>query len=587
MEWVFFVTKPSFLSTLSTWESVLVFLQTEWTIFLCITPLILLLAGLSYLPYPRLKSTGKIVLLLVASIFLSITALLIIDNFTYNLLDYGIIRSQGIWRGAYLLLFALIFYFTYRWLFRFASNPNLQKTTGTIALVLLAFSTLAAIFGFVSPTNLSRLANAKVPTHTPNIILVGTDALDASHLPFYGYGRDTMPFLSSIVDEALLMENHFSNANNSAGSVGSIFTGKLPTRTKVSKYPDIFKGKDAYEHFPGILMDTGYRNYEITYSIYEDALTLNLKSGFHRASGVSLNASVFSRLINRFLPDTVQYFLDSLMERATDRLLHISYVRVMPDPFSAVYEPNQIEDRTGRIPELLQIIAESDQPYFAHVHLLGTHGPKYAPDTEYFSVGDTQSKDWMANYYDDAIRDFDGYMKEIFATLAKNGQLDNTMIILYTDHTRTRDTLHKIPLVIWFPGNEIKGRITSNTNNLDIGPTILDYLGLDIPEWMEGVSLIQSQPESMRPIYGVIWHKTKFPGGNPPFFEYGNFRMSICQKYVDFIPPYNVWQDGTILNHSAPCPEDELPSVREMQDLLIARIKSDGFDTTLMEQTRE
>ncbi len=334
-------------------------------------------------------------------------------------------------------------------------------------------------------------------------------------------------------------------------------------------------------------MDTGYQNYEITYSIYEDALTLNLKSGFHRASGVSLNASGFSRFITRFLPDSVQFFLDSLLERATDRLMHISYLRVMPDPFSAVYEPNQIEDREDRLPELLQIIEELNQPYFAHVHLLGTHGPEYAPDADFYSNGSIQSKDWMPDFYDDAIRDFDGYIQEIFAALDKTGQLENTMVILYTDHPRSRDTLHKIPLLIWFPGNEIKGRITSNTNNLDIGPTVLDYLGLDIPEWMEGVSLVQAQPDLMRPVYGVIWHKPKVPGGNPPYFEYGNFRMTICQKYVDFIPTYNVWQNGTILNHSAPCPDDEVPTVREMQDLLIARIKSDGFDSTLMQQVRE
>ncbi len=140
MEWVFFVTKSSFLSTLSIGEMVLVFLQTEWTIFLFIIPLILLLAGLSFLPFPWLNSAGKGFLLFVASAFLAITALLIIDNFTYNVLDYGIIRSRGIWRGAYMLLFALIVYFCYRCLFRFASNPKSQKTTGMIALAILVLS---------------------------------------------------------------------------------------------------------------------------------------------------------------------------------------------------------------------------------------------------------------------------------------------------------------------------------------------------------------------------------------------------------------------------------------------------------------
>ncbi len=587
MEWIFFVTKPSFLDTLSIWQKILVYLQAEWTILLVIIPLLLLLWVISLLPYTWVNSSVKVILLLITAFFLSLTFLLIIDNFTYTVFDYGIIRATGIWRGAYLCLFGLIYAQMYRQIFILKSDHRLQQPIRMIASILFVSSTAAVILGFFTRAESSRFISTGNPTRTPNIILVGTDALDASHLSFYGYERDTTPFLSSIVEKALVTENHFSNANNSAGSVGSIFTGKLPTRTKVSKYPDTYQGKDAYEHFPGILMDSGYQNYEITFSTYEDALNLNIKSGFHKASGTSLDTSVFSRLISWYVPDPARYLLDSLLERASDRLLHISYFRVMPDPFTQVFEPNNIEDQQERIPELMRVISESKQPYFAHMHLLGTHGPKYEPDSNYFSSQSVQSGDWMADFYDDSIRDFDGYMKGIFTSLTENGQLENTVVILYTDHPRTRETNHKIPLIFWFPEGEYHGRLTSNTNNLDIGPTILDYLGINKPEWMEGVSLIQGNPDPFRPIYGTIWHKPKTPGRTPLYNEFGNFRMVICQEYVDYNPPENTWRSGTILNHTAPCPLEQLPSIQEMQDILIARIKSDGYDTTLMEQSRK
>ncbi len=587
MEWIFFVTKPSFLDALSVGQKILVYLQTEWTIFLVIIPLIFLLSVLSLLPYTWAKSGAKVILLLITAFFLSITFLLIVDNFTYTILKYGIIRSRGVWRGAYLCLIAVLFFLMYQQSIRLASNPHKQKTIRMSAFILFALSTTAVITGFFTRTESARMVNTRNLTRTPNIILVGTDALDASHLPFYGYERDTTPFLTTIVEDALVMENHFSNANNSAGSVGSIFTGKLPTRTRVSKYPDTYQGKDAYEHFPGILMDSGYLNYEITYSTYEDALKLNIKSGFHRASGVALESSIFSRYISQYLPDPARFLLDSLIERVSDRLLHISYIRIMPDPFTQVFEDNNIEDRQERIPELMKVISESKQPYFVHMHLLGTHGPRYDPSSKFFSGETDQTGEWMADFYDDAIRDFDGYLKDMFSTLTKNGQLENTIVILYTDHPRSRETIHRIPLVIWFPSGEYRGRLTSNTSNLDIGPTILDYLGLSKPKWMEGVSLIQGDLDPYRPIFGTIWHKPKTPGGTPPYNEFGNFRVTICQKYVDYDPPANKWSGGIILKHTAPCPMEKLPSVHEMQDILIRRINKDGYDTTPMEQSRE
>jgi arylsulfatase A-like enzyme len=259
----------------------------------------------------------------------------------------------------------------------------------------------------------------------------------------------------------------------------------------------------------------------------------------------------------------------------------------MPDPFAFVNTPLRVEDETGRMPELLQIIAESEQPYFAHIHLLGTHGPTYDPISNTYSGGSSQSDEWMPDFYDDAILDFDGYLQQIFSALESTDQMDHTVVILYTDHPRTRDTVEKIPLVIWFPRGEFSGIIHENTNNLDIAPTIMDYLGLNKPDWMEGTSLINGKLDPLRPIYGAIWRRPRTPGGKPPFFEFGNFRVTICQRYVDYKIIDGSWSSGFIQNYTGYCPSDSLPSIEEMQDILIARIKADGYDTTIMESSRQ
>lgn len=586
MEWVFFVTKPSFLDSLELGEKIIIFFQTEWALFLPVLMLALLLLGVNLMRFSWTKKFTRIILLFIATFFLSITFLLLLDNFTYTLTGFGIVKTKGVWRFIYLLGFLLFFIATFRQIsnaiFRMKHGQRILILSGTVFTI----STVAILVGVLTKSDYSRGTTTDGPVQTPNILLVGTDALDAGHLSFYGYGRETTPFITSILDSALVMQNHFSNANNSAGSVGSIFNSKLTTRTKVAKHPDSFKGKDAYEHFPGILMDKGYRNYEITYAIYEDAINLNIKRGFHRASGVNLEENIVSRYFGNFLPDTVQFFIDNLEERVSDRLFHISYIRVMPDPFAFVNTPLRIEDETGRMPELLQIITESEQPYFAHIHLLGTHGPTYDPNSKTYSGDSSQSDEWMADFYDDAILDFDGYMKQIFSALESTDQLDHTVVILYTDHPRTRNTIEKIPSVFWFPKGQYAGIIYENTNNLDIAPTILDYMGLNKPDWMEGTSLINGELDPFRPIYGAIWRKPRTPGGKPPFYEFGNFRLTICQRYVDYQIIDGRWSSGYIQNYSGNCPTDSLPSIQEMQDILIARIKADGYDTAIMESSR-
>ena len=55
--------------------------------------------------------------------------------------------------------------------------------------------TLAAV-----AAGLAVLAFARAPRADPrpNVVLVVVDTLRRDHLPFYGYGRDTAPFLSRL-----------------------------------------------------------------------------------------------------------------------------------------------------------------------------------------------------------------------------------------------------------------------------------------------------------------------------------------------------------------------------------------------------
>ena len=108
----------------------------------------------------------------------------------------------------------------------------------------------------------------------------------------------------------------------------------------------------------------------------------------------------------------------------------------------------------------------------------------------------------LAALYDAEIAYLDEELGRLFADLKERGLFDRTIVIIAADHGEeflehgdmlhcgnVYDTSSKVPLFAHIPGVERKGTISGLANNLDLGPTLLDYLGLPIPAAMEGKSL--------------------------------------------------------------------------------------------------
>ena len=144
---------------------------------------------------------------------------------------------------------------------------------------------------------------------------------------------------------------------------------------------------------------------------------------------------------------------------------------------------------------------------------MDTHGPQFYPRRRVFSSSELQDQEWMRDFFDDAILDFDSYVGEFVQYMKDAGLWDNTVLIVYSDHVDGWKTNDRIPLLFHFPGGEYAGRIRNNTQNLDIAPTILDYLGLAQPAWMPGLSLLAGEPPALRPIIsaGVFQDKLNCP----------------------------------------------------------------------------
>lgn len=596
MEWVFFVTMPSFMGLMPFFTRLEIFLLSGLGLSLfCLIIIIGFIILDIIASYSNLTRLTTHLGALLPAVILSALGFLILDNFTYTLFKFGVNTSTGIARGVYALLFVAIFIYTYSRVWKYLSSgdldPQRKNARGfffaslgilaislALALVKLDYSAL-----FNTPLEVTTSTTSKLP----NIILLGSDGLEAGHLSAYGYKRITTPQLAELAKSSLVAENAFTNAGNSAGSVISMLTSKLPTQTRVLYPPNILTGTDAYQHLPGMLKELGYQAIEFGAPFYVDAYNYNLQNGFDVVNNRTLNVGKLGELGRKLGYDNQVYFLSRLLWRISDRLLHIFYIRETQNPFDIVTQvvPN-ISD-SDKIDQLLTSLDNAEAPIFIHAHLLGTHGGYYKPPDQLFSIGKSQTRPWMDDFYDDTLRAFDAFVGKVVHHLKKNGQLENTILIIYTDHNRQFEVNQRIPLIIRFPNGEYAGKITTNAENIDIAPTVLDYLGVPQPAWMNGASLLNNRPEHQL-IFSAGTTETR-PNENsvaflderlnrPPFYQFSYIGVIDCQKWYRFDLTTYQWSYGEVAGYVNPCNPEQMKGLLEIKQAVYDRLSADGFD---------
>jgi len=193
-------------------------------------------------------------------------------------------------------------------------------------------------------------------------------------------------------------------------------------------------------------------------------------------------------------------------------------------------------------------ISEQKQKWFAWIHLFDPHEP-YAPPSPF-------DKEYSDDPYSGEVAYVDSQLGILFDFLKRNDLMENTVIILTSDHgealgekgERTHsyfaynNTIH-VPLIFWIPGEKEK-RIAGNVCHIDIFPTVCELIGEDIPDHIQGESLIpiargegrknkEIYFESLTPflnrgwapLTGLIMDDIKFI--NQPFPEIYNMKLDL------------------------------------------------------------
>jgi arylsulfatase A-like enzyme len=327
----------------------------------------------------------------------------------------------------------------------------------------------ALIFALVVLGLAGAIWIARSGTHPVSLILISIDTLRADRVGCYGYARGTSPAIDSLAARGALFQNVVAECSWTLPSHVTMLSG-VPPSTHGANGPQSAPGPET-RLLAEILREAGYRTIALTDGGYLSA-----------ANGLARGFEVFIQR-RRGLPKILR-----------DAREHLGRLR-------------------------------PDEPYFLFLHTYDVHCP-YTPSEPYasqFASTDAESIEtedrcgdshfnamtlsegqvrYLSDRYDASIREADAHLGEFFAFLDSTGRLDNTVLVVTSDHGEEfwehgrighKGTLYRevlmVPLVV--SGPDVRpARVDAQVGLVDLAPTLLDLLGLPIPEDVEGSSLV-------------------------------------------------------------------------------------------------
>ena len=303
-----------------------------------------------------------------------------------------------------------------------------------------------------------------------NVVVLVIDTLRADHLPFFGYERQTAPFLAEIAKRSVAFNRVFSTASKTGPATASLFT---------SLYP--------YQH--GLI--TGYMATRRLQNAGHEEITLDriskgvrtfveqFKNAGYKTYGISDNLNICKEM--GFAP-------------GFDKLETMRY-----EGAPAV---NKILRSWKN--EIL-----SGDKYLLYLHYMDPHQP-YNHRDPWFKPAN-KKKDKLINAYDSEISYVDNAIREVYEEFGWNDS--NTIFVVTADHGEEfyehgrvghgkslyREVLN-IPLLIKAPG--LAPRVVSDfVGIIDIVPTLAGLAGLEQDSQWKGLDLFSKDTNpSLRPL---------------------------------------------------------------------------------------
>lgn len=310
-------------------------------------------------------------------------------------------------------------------------------------------------------------------SHSTNVIIIAVDTLRADHLGCYGYPRNTSPSIDQFAEDGVKFTRCFTPSPLTTPAFASMLSSLPPYKHGAKR-----NGMSLFERIkilPQHLRRHGY---------YSGAFISNW---------------------------TLKKDLTQL-NRGFDTYTEVFNKRRWFGILSAEGDAENVNESALR-----WIYQNSKRKFFLWVHYTDPHEP-YVYRKEYDngykevipSVYPEGSHFKKIRKYDTEVGYDDHYIGKLIKRLKELNLYDDALIIFMADHGESfgehdyyghgrmlyNSGLH-VPLIVKFPGNVNDHTVIErNVSLLDIAPTILNHLGIPVPEDMEGEDLFNPKSEN-------------------------------------------------------------------------------------------
>lgn len=313
-----------------------------------------------------------------------------------------------------------------------------------------------------------------------NVVLLTIDTFRPDRLSAYGHNRLTSPVFDSLAADGVLFEQAISSSSWTSPGLLSVLTGQWAPAHGVD-----VRGKSISDGTPTLATELRKAGY-----VVPDILYL---SSIPNLSNLGLTRSYAER--DTHLPNGDDVLFEALEAYRDSTFFLYYHYRNLHLPFnpSESYRKSYLPDGYDRgfARQRVDVVRSNVTIPLGSV--------RFAPE----------DSAWVLGLYDAQVREMDDtLMRRLVATLRRLGIYDRTLVIVTADHGEellehgfighpstsfkgaAYDELLRIPLTMTCPSLIPRGmRVEMQVQNVDIFPTVLDLLGLPVPDTVDGRSL--------------------------------------------------------------------------------------------------
>ncbi len=330
----------------------------------------------------------------------------------------------------------------------------------------------------------------------PDIILIVVDTLRADHVACCGYQRNTTPNIDKLARAGILFSNAIVTSPWTLPSVASILTSQYPSVLGIRD--EITQIDSRFPTLSGMLKQYNYT----THGIVSHTL-LSARLGFGRGFDSYDEKSVFGH--KGISSPPVTHKAISFLQKSKERPFFL---------FAHYFDPHY------------NYLLHKEYNYYSSY----SGGLKSGESIlGLWRIRHNLSRDdirYLVSLYDSEISFTDEHIGILLNELKKQGLYDSSIIIVTADHGEEfmergwighTVTLHqeliRVPLIMKLPGYKAQ-IINSPVSLVDIVPTIYSYLGLKVPDGLDGKALDLGQGASAAT--GPVFSETFNPQANQP-----------------------------------------------------------------------